>query len=224
MQICINDFEVRYEDDKSGICGPYRIVGGFVVDSLQLRAVSAGLVGSHAIFEVSSLAPVAARPHSARGPGGTLTTLGRRWSNLFAEIVPLGRMEARIPWFADGEGLKVTGYMADFTEMFPHSAARCSEISADGIESSLSKHMPDSGCSVSDFLKTRKLLRKWERLRYGISRFVMQQMLDERQGPHAVHLSQHRLREKARRLRDIIGQHKYLAARVQGCASRRRFI
>ncbi|CAE7330062.1 unnamed protein product, partial [Symbiodinium microadriaticum] len=68
----------------------------------------------------------------------------------------------------------------------------------------------DSGCSVSDFLKTRKILRKWERLRYGISRFVMQQMLDERQGPHAVHLSQHRLREKARRLRDIIGQHKYL--------------
>ena len=78
-------------------------------------------------------------------------------------------------------------------------------------------HTEDSGCNVSDFLKTRKILRhgfsvrsrtfcagfrfkilfkpynpeplflgrKWERLRYGISRFVMQQMLDERQGHRA---------------------------------------
>ena len=51
------------------------------------------------------------------GPGGTLTTLGRRWSNLFAEIVPLGRMEARIPWFADGEGLKVGADMGLCSEL-----------------------------------------------------------------------------------------------------------
>lgn len=42
MQFAIHDFEIRYEDESSGICGPYRILGGFVVDSLQLRAVSAG--------------------------------------------------------------------------------------------------------------------------------------------------------------------------------------
>ena len=27
MQIAIHDFEIRYEDESSGICGPYRILG-----------------------------------------------------------------------------------------------------------------------------------------------------------------------------------------------------
>ena len=27
MQIAIHDFEIRYEDENSGICGPYRILG-----------------------------------------------------------------------------------------------------------------------------------------------------------------------------------------------------
>ncbi|CAK9022662.1 Hypothetical protein (Fragment) [Durusdinium trenchii] len=73
----------------------------------------------------------------------------------------------------------------------------------------------DSGCSVTEFLKTRKFLKMWERLRYGICTVVMQRMLEEKQGMDAVYVSSHRLREKARRLRDIIGQYKYLVPGLQ---------
>eukprot|EP00435_Cladocopium_sp_Y103_P009075 s421_g2.t1 len=105
----------------------------------------------------------------------------------------------------------------------------------------------DSGCNITEFLKTRKFLRMWERLRYGICEVAMQKMLEQRQGTSdsidgkqkcigsvcsflsiivstsmdAVYLSSHRLREKARRLRDIIGQHKYL---VEPCNFSAHFV
>lgn len=40
----------------------------------------------------------------------------------------------------------------------------------------------DSGCNITEFLNTRKFLRMWERLRYGICEVVMQKMLEQRQG------------------------------------------
>ena len=40
----------------------------------------------------------------------------------------------------------------------------------------------DSGCNITEFLKTRKFLRMWERLRYGICAVVMEKMLEQRQG------------------------------------------
>eukprot|EP00439_Symbiodinium_sp_Y106_P008786 s1185_g1.t1 len=219
MQICIHDFEIRYEDDTSGICGPYRIVGGFVVDSLQLRAVSAGQ--GHGDETHLFRAKGQWRPGLAYPEEGLASQPPSSWQpKSFSETISNAKKAAaKIFDFSHGvhgglhgHGIKV------FWEMFPRSTTRVSEFSSEGLQMQQTtatsqfrlRLQEDSGCNVSDFLKTRKILRKWERLRYGISRFVMQQMLDERQGPHAVHLSQHRLREKARRLRDIIGQHKYL--------------
>lgn len=49
----------------------------------------------------------------------------------------------------------------------------------------------------------------------------MQKMLEQRQGMDAVFLSSHRLREKTRRLRDIIGQYKYL---VEPCNFSAHFV
>ena len=43
-------------------------------------------------------------------------------------------------------------------------------------------HCEDSGCNITEFLKTRKFLRMWERLRYGICEVAMQKMLEQRQG------------------------------------------
>ena len=61
----------------------------------------------------------------------------------------------------------------------------------------------DSVKSITDFLESRKSSRMWERLRYGLCAVVLQRMQGE--------ASSQRLREKARRLRETIGQHQYVA-------------
>ena len=38
MQIAIHDFEIRYEDESSGICGPHRIVGRICLQ-IQARSI-----------------------------------------------------------------------------------------------------------------------------------------------------------------------------------------
>ena len=55
----------------------------------------------------------------------------------------------------------------------------------------------DSGCNITEFLKTRKFLRMWERLRYGICEVVMQKMLEQRQGT-----SEAEMRSRHTRLED----------------------
>lgn len=74
----------------------------------------------------------------------------------------------------------------------------------------------DSVFSITDFLKTRKSSRTWERFRYGLCSGVVQRMLE-------TYVSPHRLREKARRLRETIGQHKYVAPHMSYSLRRIRF-
>ena len=44
MQIAIHDLEIRYEDDSSGICGPYSIIGLLFDGSPQAISAPAQVV------------------------------------------------------------------------------------------------------------------------------------------------------------------------------------
>ncbi|CAK9023089.1 Uncharacterized protein SCF082_LOCUS16058 [Durusdinium trenchii] len=221
MQIAIHDFEIRYEDENSGICGPYRILGGFVVDSLQLRAVSAGQGHGdeqHLFRAKGDWRAGLGQPEDyGRSPSSWRTMSFRNtFSNpLFGKTAPAPSIfdfSHGVHGGLHGYGIKV------FWEMFPmdRKCTMSSDVLKDGLGTTTAtsqfrlRLQEDSGCSVTEFLKTRKFLKMWERLRYGICTVVMQRMLEEKQGMDAVYVSSHRLREKARRLRDIIGQYKYL--------------
>jgi len=234
MQIAIHDFEIRYEDEASGICGPYRILGGFVVDSMQLRAVSAGQGhgDEQHLFRAKGLwrAGLGQPEESADIP---LPKSSWRTTAFGAAAPFLNGTPATTPRVFDfshgvhgglhGHGIKV------FWEMFPmdrlHTCS--SDLLKDGVTTTTAtsqfrlRLQEDSDCNITDFLKARKFLRMWERLRYGICEVVMQKMLEQKAGMNAVHLSSHRLREKARRLRDIIGQYKYL---VEPCNFSAHFV
>ncbi|CAJ1357635.1 unnamed protein product [Effrenium voratum] len=221
MQIAIHDFEIRYEDESSGICGPHRIVGGFVVDSLQLRAVSES--HGHGDDTHRFRAKGAWRPGLGQNEEDEVQHNSFSWnmktfsSALLSSRTAMSNMSHRLFDFSHGvhgglhgHGIKV------FWDMFPVDAseASSSDMPAESGTRATSQFRlrlkEESGYNISDFLKTRKGLRMWEGLRYGICSVVMQKLLDERRGAEGVHLSAHRLREKSRRLRDIIGQHKYL--------------
>ncbi|CAJ1372808.1 unnamed protein product [Effrenium voratum] len=221
MQIAIHDFEIRYEDESSGICGPHRIVGGFVVDSLQLRAVSES--HGHGDDTHRFRAKGAWRPGLGQNEEDEVQHNSFSWnmktfsSALLSSRTAMSNMSHRLFDFSHGvhgglhgHGIKV------FWDMFPVdvSEASSSDMPAESGTRATSQFRlrlkEESGYNISDFLKTRKGLRMWEGLRYGICSVVMQKLLDERRGAEGVHLSAHRLREKSRRLRDIIGQHKYL--------------
>eukprot|EP00913_Durusdinium_trenchii_P035370 g33100.t1 len=179
MQIAIHDFEIRYEDENSGICGPYRILGSFVVDSLQLRAVSAGQGHGdeqHLFRAKGDWRAGLGQPEDyGRSPSSWRTMSFR---NTFSN--PLFGKTAPAPSIFD-----FSHGVHGAQEMFPmdRKCTMSSDVLKDGLGTTT---------ATSQF------------------RLRLQEESVEKQGMDAVYVSSHRLREKARRLRDIIGQYKYL--------------
>lgn len=189
MHLSINNLEIRYEDDTSDICGPYRVLGGVVMETLQLRAVSA----RH-------------RPHDASGafrttghwrPGpGKLAAEAEHPRRDFTmkdlnvkSLLNLGMKKMHDVFdFHHGiqGGIHGHGFQV-FFDLIPRKHDSPKDTWSPGhkdetsILSSYGERLRDnSGCAVTDFLKQRQRLRKWEKVRLGLCSHIMSKLLEKR--------------------------------------------
>eukprot|EP00930_Biecheleria_cincta_P101764 TRINITY_DN9340_c0_g2_i2.p1 TRINITY_DN9340_c0_g2~~TRINITY_DN9340_c0_g2_i2.p1 ORF type:complete len:1396 (+),score=191.21 TRINITY_DN9340_c0_g2_i2:567-4190(+) len=222
MHLSINNLEIRYEDDTSDICGPYRVLGGVVMETLQLRAVSARQrpIDESMDFRTSG--------HWRPGPGKRAEVEYARKDISMKDLNMKGLWNLGMQRMHDvfdfhhgiQGGLHGHGFTV-FFDLIPRrqdsqkeswSASQKDETS---ITSRYGARLRDnSGAKVTDFLKQRRRLRKWEKVRLGLCSHIMSKLLERRKKQEAVHLSEHRLREKARRLRDLVAKHFYLVEPV----------
>jgi hypothetical protein len=185
MHIAINNLEIRYEDDTSDICGPYRVLGGVVMETLQLRAVSARHRphdASRAFRTTGHWRPGPGKPSEVDHPRKDFTLKDLNVKGL----LNLG-MKKMHDVFAFHHGIQggIHGHgFTVFFDLIPRKSDSLKDNWSSGhkdetsILSSYGVRLNDtSGCAVTGFLKQRRRLRKWEKVRLGLCSHIMSKLL-----------------------------------------------
>eukprot|EP00931_Biecheleriopsis_adriatica_P050042 TRINITY_DN28962_c0_g2_i1.p1 TRINITY_DN28962_c0_g2~~TRINITY_DN28962_c0_g2_i1.p1 ORF type:complete len:1423 (-),score=264.23 TRINITY_DN28962_c0_g2_i1:187-4455(-) len=217
LHFSVNNVEIRYEDDSSDICGPVRVVGGVSIERIQLRAVSAGQ--GHGREGNRFRAKGLWRPGLQGNAVGGAQLKSAFQGFVLSAMVSMKNLfdfSHGVNGSLHGNGLSVYWDIVRDARRSVHLVP--GETDPDYGANSSSRYgirlKDGSGFKVSEFLKQRERLRKWEKVRLKLVEVILERMLQQRQAREGVFASPHRLREKARRLRDTVGQHHYLVEPV----------
>mmetsp|Transcript_104226 Transcript_104226/g.185170 ORF Transcript_104226/g.185170 Transcript_104226/m.185170 type:complete len:1388 (+) Transcript_104226:71-4234(+) len=219
MQVTINNLEIRYEDDESGICGPCRVLGGVRVEHVNLRAVSAYNGSDNQSDEFRAKGSWRPGPGRLAVPVASSTPFKVSQLNIEG-LKELARRKVQDFFdFSHGirGGIQCTGF-AVFMDLVKQGRGSVADVVASNVNtlqvtatSRYSHRLKESsGCLVSEFLHQRHANHRWEQVRLAICSHVLERVRDKRITQEGVHLSGQRLREKQRRLRDLVVSHRYL--------------